>query len=45
MFTTYEFILIAKDNPNIDKIKYLKLNEYSKNWQYNIINWREIFYY
>lgn len=44
MFTTYEFILIAKNNPNIHKIKYIKLYEYSENWQYNIINWKELFY-
>ena len=45
IFTTYTFILIAKDNPNIDKIKYIKLNKYSEDWKYEIINWKEIFYY
>lgn len=42
MFNTYTFILISKNDPNINKIKWIKLDDFSEDWKYNNINWLNI---
>lgn len=39
LYNNYDFILIANKNPNIDKIKYYKLNDFSDDWKYELLNW------
>ena len=43
IYDSYDFILIANKNPNIHKIKYYKLNEFSDDWKYESFNWSNIF--
>ena len=42
-FANYKLIIISKNPIKNDKIKWIKLNEFSSDWTYPNVNWKKIF--